>query len=464
MPVYNEKGIVREVMEQILNAPVENPFELLVIDDGSTDGSTEIIWEMASKHDNVVPIRLQKNHGKGFAIRQAIQKMTGDIALIHDADLKYSVADYPRILKPILEGNADAVFGSRFLVKDETMVMFFWHRVANKILAFLVNIFTNMTYTDVETCFKAVRATILKQTPLFEDRFGIEVELAIKLPKWNLRIVEVPISYIGRTCYEGKKIGLRDSMRSLWAIFKYSVLNRSFSTNKGFLILKALEYDPKYNDWLFALIKRFLGRNIVEVGSGIGTISKYLLLYDNVALTDIDPFYLEVLKRRYAYLAHVGVYYYDITQPERFNEVIPFVPDTIICSNVIEHIKDAREVVASFERLLAPGGRLILLIPQGNHLYGAVDRAAGHYKRYTVEEAEECLGNSGFEVEYIATFNKFTVPLWYVRTCILKGSKISSASSIIHNLMVPILKPLDRVLPWKGLSILAVGKKPEAHK
>jgi len=221
MPVYNEKATLRQVIARVLAVPVE--IELICVDDGSTDGSRDILSELAASHRQMRVLLQPRNMGKGAALRCGIQEATGDFVIIQDADLEYHPSDYSALLGPLLEGKADVVYGSRFLGSGPHRVLYFWHSVGNSILTLISNAVTNMNMTDMETCYKVFRREIIQAIPIEEDRFGFEPEITVKIAKRNLRVYEVGISYWGRTYEEGKKIGWKDGLRALWCLVKYSI-------------------------------------------------------------------------------------------------------------------------------------------------------------------------------------------------------------------------------------------------
>src|SRR6202142_3504087 len=223
MPVYNERNTLRVVIERVLAVPQE--LELICVDDGSRDGSREILAELQSQHSNVRVLLQPKNMGKGAALRRGIQEATGDFVLIQDADLEYDPADYPNLLEPLIEGKADVVYGSRFLGSKPHRVLYFWHSVGNRLLTLLSNCLTNINLTDMETCYKVFRREIVQAIPLEENRFGFEPEITVKVAKRRLRVYVVGISYSGRTYEEGKKIGWKDGFRAIWCLAKYSLKN-----------------------------------------------------------------------------------------------------------------------------------------------------------------------------------------------------------------------------------------------
>ena len=220
IPCYNEKNTIEKVVQAVRVAPVENK-EIIVVDDGSNDGTQELLrTKLANSVDQI--IYHPHNRGKGAALRSGFAAATGDIVLIQDADLEYSPEEYPLLLDPIISGKADAVFGSRFMGGRPHRVVFFWHMVGNRIITLISNMLTNLNLTDVETGYKAFRASVVKSIEIEEERFGFEPEITAKLAKKHCRLYEVGISYYGRTYEEGKKIGWRDGVRALYAIFKYN--------------------------------------------------------------------------------------------------------------------------------------------------------------------------------------------------------------------------------------------------
>ena len=228
MPVYNERALAARSIAAVLEAPLppELERELVIVDDCSTDGTSAILERLAAAEPRIRLFRHAVNQGKGAAVRTAIEKAEGDFSLIQDADLEYDPNDYPALMRPLLEGQADAVFGSRYMAGVQRRVLPYWHTQINRFLTLFSNMFCNLTITDMETCYKAFRTDLLKSIPIRSNRFGIEPEITMKCAKRRLRIYEVPISYSGRTYEEGKKIGWRDGVRAFWCIWRYGCLRR----------------------------------------------------------------------------------------------------------------------------------------------------------------------------------------------------------------------------------------------
>ena len=221
MPVYNERKTLRRIVEDVLAVPID--VELLCVDDGSMDGSREILVELEKQYSKIRVLLQSSNMGKGAALRRGIQEASGDFVLIQDADLEYDPNEYTELLGPLLEDKADVVYGSRFMGSGPHRVLYYWHSVGNWVLTTLSNMLTNLNLTDMETCYKVFRREVIQSIPLEEDRFGFEPEVTVKIAKRNLRVYEVGISYSGRTYEEGKKIGWRDGLRALWCLLKYSI-------------------------------------------------------------------------------------------------------------------------------------------------------------------------------------------------------------------------------------------------
>jgi glycosyltransferase involved in cell wall biosynthesis len=222
IPIFNEVTSIGEILSRVKRTPYEK--EIVLVDDCSTDGTRDILHAMEREDKTCCKfVYHEKNSGKGAAIRSGFQHATGDIVIIQDADLEYNPTEYPKLLEPILAGEADVVYGSRFLSSGARRVLFFWHYVGNKILTTLSDVFTDLNLTDMETGYKVFRAEVLRKINLRQNRFGFEPEITAKIARLHCRIYEVGISYYGRTYEEGKKINWRDGIVTLMCIFRYGL-------------------------------------------------------------------------------------------------------------------------------------------------------------------------------------------------------------------------------------------------
>jgi len=227
VPVYNERATLEELVARVIAVETGLRREIILVDDGSTDGTREVYPKLVERWPGEdIKVQLQpQNRGKGAAVRAGFAVASGDVVLIQDADLEYDPRDYVRLLRPILEGKADVVYGSRFVGSDYHRVHLFWHMVGNKMLTTLSNMLTNLNLTDMETCYKVFRRDVLKTMALRSDDFAIEPEITAKVAKGKWRIYEVGISYAGRDYAEGKKIGVTDGFKALWAILRFRLGN-----------------------------------------------------------------------------------------------------------------------------------------------------------------------------------------------------------------------------------------------
>lgn len=222
IPVYNEAATISKIVELVRSVEIGLEKEILLVDDCSRDGTREVLSKMAAEQADLKVLFHEVNQGKGAALRTGFAAATGDIVLIQDADLEYDPNEYSKLLKPILDGRADVVYGSRFLGGGAHRVVFYWHYLGNKLLTTLSNMTTNLNLTDMEVCYKVFRREIIQSVPLKENRFGFEVEITAKVARRKCRIYEVPISYYGRDYSEGKKIGWKDGFSALRCIVKYA--------------------------------------------------------------------------------------------------------------------------------------------------------------------------------------------------------------------------------------------------
>jgi glycosyltransferase involved in cell wall biosynthesis/phospholipid N-methyltransferase len=461
IPLYNEEEFIATLLGRVLSAPLPDGIEreVIVVDDGSNDGSVEVAAEFAERYpDKVRLVRHPKNLGKGAAIRTAIDHATGEFTIIQDADLEYDPREYPRLLKPLLEGAADAVYGSRFMIVGERRVLYYWHSVGNRLLTTLCNIFADVNLTDMETCYKAFRTSLIKSIPIRSDRFGVEPELTIKLSQRSARIYETPISYHGRTYEEGKKIGFKDGLEAFYVILK-TRLRRDVYRDAGSEILEALSAAPSFNRWIADTIGPHVGSSVMEIGAGLGNLTRFLVARRKVYVaTDIEPEYLARLMGRFQHRPNVEIRYADLGRRECFEEFEGQM-DSVVCLNVLEHIEDDVAGIQNLGSVLRPGGQAVILVPQGQEVYGAMDQALGHYRRYSAGELREKMRRAGLDVESVTEFNRIARPAWYINGRILKRKTIKRSSIRVFDRFVWLWRRIDSWLPWASTSLIAVGTK-----
>lgn len=459
MPVYNERWTLREIVSRVLSAPIPLDLELIIVDDASSDGSWEVLEELASEDSRIQLVRHETNRGKGAAIRTAIEHLTGDVAVIQDADLEYDPADYAALLEPILAGKADATFGSRF-AGHSRRVLFFWHTLVNKVLTTACNMLSDLNLTDMETCYKMIRSDVLKTLRLSSNTFTLEPELTLRLSQWGARIFEVPISYDGRTYAEGKKIGAIDGVKAIGQMLRCKFWDTQFTEHSGFYILSSVARAKGYNRWILDQVDRFMGGRVLEAGSGIGNLSSMILKRERLVLTDYDDTYLLKLEQRYGRQENVRVDKSDLTNPDDYHQWADEELDTVFCSNVLEHLETDRQVLDSFQKTLQPGGHCIIVVPAGRWLYTGMDDELGHFRRYTEAELAEKMRAAGFEVVLSRRFSKLGSISWAVSGFLLRRRHLSPGQMIWFDRILPIARLLEYVLPVPGMSLIMVGRKP----
>lgn len=462
IPVFNEEEYIEAILDRVLAAPLPAGYahQMIIVDDGSTDASFDLIQVFCKAHPEVAQCaRHDRNRGKGAAIRTAVALAQGEYCIVQDSDLEYNPQDYEAMFQPLIDGVADVVYGSRFASSSRRRVLYFWHEVANRFLTTLCNIAADLNLTDVETCYKAFRTTLLRSIPLRSDRFGFDPEITIKVSKRQARIYEVPITYEGRTYDEGKKIGISDAFAVLGAILRYWITSDLY-TESGAEILDAFAVAPRFNAWMAGVIQPFLGQRVLEIGAGMGNLTRHLARRrKRYIATDIDQEHLSRLAARLRHLVHVEVRICNLTVAGDFAPLRDAM-DTVVCLNVLEHVDDDLAALRNMASTLESGGRAIVLVPHGQSLFGSLDVVLGHVRRYSHQQLRECLERTGFECEQILDFNRVSRPPWYMNSRIIKRSRISRFQLRMFDRTVWLWRRLDRWLPWAPTSIIAIARKP----
>ena len=456
MPVYNESRTLRTIVERVLKSPIDMDLEIVCVNDGSTDRSLEVLQELADVDDRIVVVDQPRTMGKGMAIRTAIAHMTGDIAVVQDADLEYDPNDFPKLLAPIRDNLADAVYGSRFAVSEVRRVLFFWHAFGNRILTTLSNMANDLNLTDMETCYKAIRADLLKRLRLTSDRFGFEPEVTARLAQWGARIYEVPISYHGRTYAEGKNIGWRDGVEALMLILKFRFLDTRATNDDSVVTRQSLGRAPRFRRWVLDEFGPYLGSRVLEVNSGPGHTTSHLLDRDRLVITDADPVHVETLRRRFGHLENLEVV------EEGFAAASSFTPeqfDTAVLFDGLQRSDRPAELLGNVAARLDSAGHVLIQLPADPMLSGHIDQVLGHLHRFTRVQVADLVRAAGLELVEIKSFNRVGTLVWryYGR----RGkARLNTTSARLFDLMVPLLRLVDPLLPVGGLSWLVVARKP----
>jgi glycosyltransferase involved in cell wall biosynthesis len=468
VPVYNEEYLVAASLERLMclaDSPFLDRVQIIVVNDGSSDRTWEAISQFkellaATPNDKLhwLFIQHEKNKGKAAAIHTALSATTEELCVIHDADLEYHPGDLKKMVEVFLVEQADAVFGSRFLASEYRRVLFFRHELGNRFLTLLCNMVSDLNLSDMETCYKMVRTGLLKSIPLTGNGFEIEPEITIKLAKRGARIFEVPIRYAGRTYQEGKKISWRDGVRAVSAIFRFSLSDQIYVEDAyGSQILGRLNRAPRFTKWMADVIRPYVAQRVLEIGAGTGNLTAQLIPRLLYWATDINPLYLMYLENVGRNRPYMRVGFTDAEQAESYPKDQKF--DTVICLNVVEHLVDDRGALLNIRSVLDAGGRAIILVPCGPGLYGTLDEVLGHQRRYTRESLEKLVTSAGFDLEKMLEFNRVGVIAWWLNGRVLRRRTFGLSQIKILNLMTPIFRAVDKVLPLPPLSLIAVIKK-----
>src|SRR5688572_16755035 len=427
VPVYNERHVVEASLNRVraLKDDLISSLEIIVVDDQSTDGTWEILQRLASEDSQIVLLRNERNSGKGASVRKAIAHSTGDISVIHDADLEYDPADIPSLLVPFAKEGADAVFGSRYISAPYRRALMHRHTTVNKFLTSASNWLTDLSLTDLETCYKVIKTDLLKSIPLRSNDFRFEVEITFKLAKRRARVFEVPIRYLPRTMEEGKKIRARDGALAILAMLRFWLIDDIYKQDEyGSHILVELERARRFNLWLGSVIRPYVGDHVLEIGAGIGTLTNQLIPRESYLASDINPNYLHYLHSYSHGKPYLRVKRIDAENSADFKGLEGQF-DTAILINVLEHLTDRQGALRNLFSSLEPGGRAIVLVPQHPSIYGTLDEVLEHRLRYESSAFEAELLNAGFTIERMFDFNRFSVPGWWLNGRVLKKKTFS---------------------------------------
>jgi glycosyltransferase involved in cell wall biosynthesis/phospholipid N-methyltransferase len=493
VPVFDEGHLVAASLarlEVLRSSPDLERVQVIVVDDSSRDATPEALRAFAAArgislapaapavprgrtapaaslrgsgtHEGIewIFLRHERNGGKGAAVRTALAHASCELTVIHDADLEYHPRDLVRIVKVFVEEDADAVFGSRFAGGQARRALLFRHELGNRLLTFVTNLITNVNLTDMETCYKAVRTSLLRSIPLVSNDFRLEPELTIKLAKREARIFEVPISYSGRTYLEGKKIGWRDGFRAFAAMLRFWLSDQIYAADEhGSQILGRLARAPRFNAWMAEFVRPWCGKRVLEIGSGTGNLTRHLVPREAYVASDVNPLYLETLRGLKADRPYLGIARTDVTQGDSFPTVEGGF-DTVVCLNVVEHVDDDVGALRNLRTALAPGGRAIVLVPHGPRLFGTLDEVLGHRRRYSDSALRRAALAAGFEVKALLPFNRAGTPAWWLNGRLLRRRHFGLFQIVALNLLTPLFRLVDRALPFPPLSLVAVLENP----
>jgi SAM-dependent methyltransferase len=463
VPCFNEAATVRDTLELVLASSWTS--EVVVVDDGSEDGTAEIVE--AVDHPRVRLIRQPCNLGKGAALRRGFQEATAPFVIVQDADREYDPADWDELLAPLLNDQADVVYGSRFHSHQPHRVLYFWHSVGNRLLTFLSNANTNLNLTDMETCYKVFRREVIQGLDLREDRFGFEPEVTAKIAAGRWRVFEVGISYQGRTYDEGKKIGWRDGFRALWCIVRYSPAGERAAA--GLVrtpnpaaepdhhlapVLEVLEEADAYADWVMSLLRPHVGGDILEIGAGTGTMTKRLVEHGHVLAVEPSAVHGARLDAAVAGEERASVHL----------DTLESVPvgtrfDTAVLVNVLEHVDDDVGLLGEAAARLRPGATLACFVPAHAWLHSRFDDRVGHVRRYRRSQLAEAFQRAGLDLVELRYVNAPGAVAWWAGARVLGLMPSPWTTRLYQRAVLPVIASIERDRrPPFGQSLVAVGR------
>jgi glycosyltransferase involved in cell wall biosynthesis/predicted nicotinamide N-methyase len=479
IPFYNEARTLPKVIERLLAvdfASLGLDLELIFVDDGSTDRARELLDP--PPRDDIRLIVHSGNRGKGAAVKTGLEAATGDVLCIQDADLEYHPNDLLSLVQPILDGEYEVVYGSRF--KGSAAGLYYTHRLANRLLNLTVNVLFNRYLSDVYTGYKVFTRNSVKGLRLTAQTFTVELELTAHFLRKGLVIYEMPISYQARTYDQGKKIRFKDGFLAAGAALRYRIrpmpratgpLSRRAPDRPGplgelegaggsihTLGLEDLSEAVRYRRYLYELIEPHLGNSVLEVGAGLGDFAAQLHGRKRVVVTDNDQFCLRVLEKRFASQPEVEVQPLDLSGATWYDPPVA----SVLAINVLEHLEDDTKALMVMAAAAAPGGNVVVFVPGYPSLYGAFDRAVGHLRRYTPAMLRDAVEAAGLEATVLRPVNLLGGLAWWASVRV--GGQARPTPGLVKlydRLVVPIVRASEqRFQPPFGQSLLCVARVP----
>ncbi len=459
VPIYNERWTVVDVLRKVAAVALPIELEIVAIDDGSVDGSADVVAALCEEIPNLRLVRQPRNGGKGSAIRRGIEEMTGDVAVIQDADLEYDPADLPRLLAPLLAGQADAVFGSRFAGSSRQCLPF-WHSQINRLLTTASNMLTGVSLTDMETGYKVIRGDILRELRLKSRSYTLEPEITCRLAQWGARIHEVPVSYQGRTFEEGKKIRGKDGVKALLTLARCRFFDANYSLVPEDTMLRSARHARRYHGWLATQLQPFLGSRVLDAGAGVGTLSAHFLKRARLVLADVDGHRVDRLRARFGGRSNVRIEQAELEDRQFAEDLRAENLDTVVCVNSLQQVGADFLALRNFYDLLPAGGQAVIVVPAEMRLFNRVDQAMGNQRRYQPHQLEQLMMRAGFEVIERKSFNRLGSLGWFGNGSLLGRRRFGSLQVAAFDRLWSVGKYFDRWLPVPAASLLVVGRKP----
>ena len=459
IPVFNERPFIRECILKVDLATRKLGLnnEIVVVDDGSTDGTVEELQLLQKEVPSIKILVQPANQGKGAALQRGIAEATGEFMLFQDADLEYDPSDIEPLLKPLLEGQADVVYGSRFTISPARKILNFHHQAGNQFLTLLSNLATGLNLTDMETGYKAFRADILKTIPLRSSRFGIEPEITAKIAKRHCTIYEVPISYNGRSYGEGKKITWRDGFAAIYTIIRFWLIDDCYHKEQIAETYEDIERTHHAQEQLILRLLPYFGDRLLEIGSGIGSISRILPIRERITLSDWRPEYLDLLNKGFSGKQRIEIEEFDINSdsvPDRLKNKF----DSVLMMHQLQMTDREDLVLQNALNLLQKKGRLVISVPNCGEI-GEYESRLGYRRRYDLERCEKLLEQNGFRLLHHFSANYPALQIW--KNVIRKNnlSQLPLFWAKISDSLVKKAAFFEKYFRLEGLTLVCIAEK-----
>ncbi len=461
IPALNEKETLEKLVKNVLSQKKVN-FEIIIVDDGSIDGTNEIADKLAKRNKLIKVVHHASNEGKGAAVKSGIERSRGEIILIQDADLEYSPTDYLKLLKPFSDPLVSVVYGTREKIARKGIYSNYWFYIGGELVTMFTNILYNTNISDEAVGYKLFRRNVIQNINLESKGFDFCPEITAKIALRGIKIHEVPIHYYPRSFAQGKKIRAKDGILALWTLLKYRI-SPPREVSPLTAGLEVTQSAKNYNRWIGARIRSYVHEPILEAGAGIGTFADLLLDYGfkKLILCDYDPAYVTDLKNKYQGLKNIHTLRTDLSNKYQVNR-IPLVK-TIISINTLEHIRSDTKAISNLSSRLEKNGYIIIFVPAMRFLYGDWDKSIGHFRRYDKHDLINKTKLAGLKIIECKYFNFPGVFGWWINK-ILRSTpdKRSTQNQIIFydKYIVPWWSIIEEKFnPPIGQSLILIAQK-----
>ncbi len=450
--VHNQARSIRSLLDGIITGVEEPSLEVIIVDDASRDQSSEIVKAFIKDHPEkrVRLVEQPSALGRGAAIRTALEHTDSEFCLVHNANV---TCEYAALLAPLLAEETDVALGSRFLKAVKRVPQRFWQAMSDRVVASLCGMAAGIAFAEATNGLLAFRTSLARSVPLKTEGVGIELELLIQFAKRHARFLEIPSDHDGA----GASIDILTALEVVLRTRFFSPAHIDPAAD----MLVTMSRARNFNRWMADLILPWMAGEVLELGAGIGNLTLLLAQAGaSYTATDTCREHLYELNARAGNQSHIKL---DVCNFSDEREMMAYdrTADTVICLNSLEHVVDDRAALANIFYALKPSGVAVILVPHGPQAFGSMDEVLGHQRRYTREELQTKMQETGFQLQRIIYFNRATWPGWYLNSKLLRRRTLSHGQLWLFDRMVPLLRRIDKRLPWPATSLIAIGVVPE---